>query len=183
MNWFNLLFLLALSCLFSTRLFAQSEVKHGFDVEIDPIAFALNGFSLHGGYLTGPWRFDLGIFGLDIPEWAHGNEGFKVSARGTGWKADRFLRGLSDGFFIGVEGNVTKTSITHSLSDDNRSATEFSLGIRGGYRWNTGLGNLYVTPWLGLGYILNAKDVTINGEVFKTSPFQPFPTVHIGWTF
>ncbi|WP_397235870.1 hypothetical protein [Parapedobacter composti] len=169
--------------LFPTEVFAQPEKNHGFDIEVDPIAFALNGFSLHGGYLTGAWRFDLGVFGLDVPKWAHGNEGFEARAIGAGWKADRFFRKAPDGFFVGVEGNVTKTTITHTASAGKKDVMEYSLGIRGGYRWNTGLANLYVTPWLGLGYILNAKDRTINGEVYKTGPFQSFPTVHIGWKF
>ncbi|HMQ08866.1 MAG TPA: hypothetical protein PKC30_16315 [Saprospiraceae bacterium] len=167
----------------STQLFAQSEQKKGFDIEVDPIAFVLNGFSFHGGYLTGAWRFDLGVFGLNIPGWAHGNDAFEARAIGAGWKADRFFRRKPDGFFVGIEGNISKTTITHKSLEENLDRVEYSLGIRGGYRWNTGLGNLYVTPWLGLGYILNAKDVQLNGDIYKSSFFQPFPTVHIGWKF
>jgi hypothetical protein len=166
-----------------SELRAQSPHDRGFDIDIDPIAFALNGFSFHGGYITGPYRFDLGIFGLDIPEWLHGNEEFSSSFVGAGWKVDRFFKGYADGFFAGVDGGISRLNVTHTATNTDKDRLQYMLGIRGGYRWNTGLGNLFVTPWIGLGYVLNAKDIEIDGDLFESSAFTPFPTVHIGWKF
>ncbi|MCC5906449.1 MAG: hypothetical protein JJU13_09595 [Balneolaceae bacterium] len=162
---------------------AQSTHDRGFDIDIDPIVFALNGFSFHGGYIAGAYRFDLGVFGLDIPEWLHGNEDFDSSFIGAGWKVDRFFKGYADGFFAGVDGGVSRITVTHTAADVDKDRIQYMLGLRGGYRWNTGLGNLFVTPWIGLGYTLNAKDVEIEGDIFESSSLTPFPTVHIGWRF
>lgn len=161
----------------------QSSGQNGFDIEVDPIAYALNGFSVHGGYTTGSWRFDLGIFGLEFPDWAHDNKAFTSSFIGAGWKADRFLNGEPNGLFIGAEGGITRLEATHQASDTDRSRLNYSLGLRGGYRWNTGLGNVYVTPWLGLGFALNSKDITVDSDTYEAAVFQPFPTIHIGWKF
>ncbi|MEX0685497.1 MAG: hypothetical protein WD267_11105 [Balneolales bacterium] len=149
-----------------TEIKAQSSTSRAFDVEIDPIAYIANGFSVHGGYLTGAWRYDVGIFGLELPEWVHGNEEFTASFIGAGWKIDRFLKGIPDGLFVGAEGGLIRLDVTHKPSELERDRIQYSLGVRGGYRWNTGLGNLYVTPWLGLGFTLNAEDITINGDTF-----------------
>lgn len=162
---------------------AQSTGERGFDIDIDPIAFALNGFSFHGGYLTDAYRFDLGIFGLDMPEWADGNEKFSSAFVGAGWKVDRFLKGYTDGFFAGVDGGISRLNVTHTATNNDKDYLQYMLGVRTGYRWNTGLGNLFVTPWIGFGYVLNAKDIEIDGDIFKASSFTPFPTVHLGWKF
>ncbi len=162
---------------------AQLVKAQQFDIEIDPIAYALKGFSVHGGYLIEAWRIDLGIYGLEIPEAVHGNDGFDSKFFGTGWKLDRFFKGQPDGFFVGVDGGVSRLQVTHQGSNQKANRIEYSLGVRIGYRWNTGLASLYITPWLGLGYTLNAKNLTVNGETFENSAFQPFPTVHVGWKF
>ncbi|MFC3196668.1 hypothetical protein ACFOET_03490 [Parapedobacter deserti] len=169
--------------LFSSKAFAQSDGHGRFDIDIDPIALALNGFSVHGGYLTGAWRFDLGVFGLDIPGWAHGNDAFNSSFVGAGWKVDRFFKGLPDGFFVGIDGGIQRLNVAHKATGADLNRIQYLLGVRGGYRWNTGWGNLFITPWLGMGYVLNAKDVEMEGDAFKSSSFTPFPTVHIGWGF
>ncbi|REL32920.1 hypothetical protein DYD21_13970 [Rhodohalobacter sp. SW132] len=93
------LLIILISVAYYSETHAQSPGERGFDIDIDPIAFALNGFSIHGGYVTGAYRFDLGIFGLDLPEWVHGNEDFDSSFIGAGWKVDRFFKGYADGFF------------------------------------------------------------------------------------
>lgn len=153
------------------------------DVEIDPIAYALEGFSVHTAYGVNGWRFDLGVYGLTLPEAVHGNEGLTARFVGAGWKMDRFIKGGSDGAFLGIDGGVSRKVIEDNDTPDTIQRLEYSMGGRIGYRWMTGLGNLYVTPWVGLGYVFNAKDMEINDKVFENSAIQPFPTVHVGWRF
>ena len=71
----------------------------------------------------------------------------------------------------------------HRESGISEDHTQFSAGVRGGYRWYTGLGNLYLSPTAGLVTSLNSKDFEIEGETFETGPVTPFATVGIGWSF
>lgn len=176
-----MLFLILLPSL--TNAQSNSNNLSVFDIDIDPIAYTMNGFSIHGGYIMGALRFDLGVYGLDLPEWIHNNDDFKASFVGAGWKIDRFFKGYADGFFAGLEGGVAKMNVTHKSSNIEKDQIGYSVGVRTGYRWNTGLGNIFITPWFGLGYNLNPKDVTIEGDTFESARLQPFPTVHIGWKF
>lgn len=163
--------------------FAQPSQHANFDIEIDPIAYTMNGFSVHGGYHIDRWRIDLGVFGLEHPDWLHGNDDFTSSFIGAGWKLDRYFNDYADGWFAGLEGGVMQLEVTHRDIDTEHNRLHYSVGVRGGYRWNTGLGKLYIVPWLGLGVTLNAEDITVNGDVYENSVFQPFPTVHLGWIF
>lgn len=88
-----------------------------------------------------------------------------------------------DGFFFGPEVGVSRLEVTHRESGLNDTHTGYSVGIRGGYRWYTGLGNLYLAPVAGLVYSLNAEDMEIGGEVYEAGAFTPFVTVGIGWSF
>ncbi|MEM1115261.1 MAG: hypothetical protein AAF845_03755 [Bacteroidota bacterium] len=46
------------------------------EVEADPIAYALSGYSGHVGYVAGRARASVGVFAADAPEFFHGNEGW-----------------------------------------------------------------------------------------------------------
>lgn len=41
--------------------------------------------------------------------------------------------------------------------------------------------SLYVTPWLGVGYVFGLDDVVLAGESFTMSPLAVFPAVHVGY--
>ena len=56
------------------------------DVEVDPTAYALGGHSLHAGIARGHWRVDLGNFAMDLPAFAHADDGVAVSFDGFGAK-------------------------------------------------------------------------------------------------
>ncbi|REL32921.1 hypothetical protein DYD21_13975 [Rhodohalobacter sp. SW132] len=86
-------------------------------------------------------------------------------------------------FFAGVDGGVTQLRVTHTTTGNEKDRLQYMLGVRTGYRWSTGLGNLFVTPWIGFGYVLNADDIEIDGDMYESSAFTPFPTIHVGWKF
>lgn len=169
----------ALALLLAAPVHAQ---QLGVDAEVDPIAYAANGHSLHVGVWLDAWRFDLGSFAAELPAFAHGNPGFEVHFTGFGAKVDRYLDAEGEGWFFGVEGALVRATIQRpdlQLADDHLQAT---LGVRGGYRW-TFLERFYLQPWIGLGYAFNAKDVTLGEQRFEGSPFTVFPTVHVGYRF
>ncbi len=152
------------------------------DVSVDPIAFFLDGISVHGGYATNGWHFDVEGFSLDVPESVHGNEGLTASQNGLELKLNRYFQGKTKGFFVSAGGGISELKVTGS-EGASKTNFEYSAGFRSGYRWNTGLGNLYLTPLVGLEYTFNPKDLTVGGQTFKNKPLQPYATVNIGWYF
>lgn len=155
-----------------------------FDVEVEPLAYILGGAGIHFGVQPYDWKYTLEIFGLNIPESLHGNEGFDASVLGAEFHFEYFLTDRSPGgFFAGPEISISRLEVTHHDSGIREDYIQFSAGLRGGYCWYTGLGDLYLSPTAGVVTSLNSKDFEIEGDVYETGPLTPFATVGIGWTF
>jgi hypothetical protein len=157
---------------------AQSKVE----IEVDPIAYAFNGFSLHVAKVFGSVRANVGTFGIDVPTAYHGNEGWNSTMRGAGVKLDN-LGSSIDGFFVGVEGGYMRNRYALAASSETVERDVIGIGVRGGYRLPLGKSGLYLAPWVGLGYNFHGDDVVIAGEKFERTPIGVFPTVHVGWRF
>jgi hypothetical protein len=152
------------------------------EIEADPFAWALNGFSLHAAVVQGPVRVSVGVFGIDEPASLHGNDGWRSTMRGAGVKID-YLGSRLDGLFVGGESGYMRSTYTVESSGLSEVRSVIGLGMRGGYRLSVGGSGLYVAPWVGASYNLDGDDVAIGGERFERSPVRVFPTVHIGWRF
>src|SRR5687767_8761741 len=72
------------------------------DMEVDPTAYILDGYSLHVGLGWKRLRVDLGAFAIAVPEAIHGNEGFSSSFDGFGAKLQLFPFGEQRGGFVGI---------------------------------------------------------------------------------
>ncbi|HEX6496373.1 MAG TPA: hypothetical protein VF018_12865 [Acidobacteriaceae bacterium] len=154
------------------------------EVEADPTAYALNGYSVHVGV---PFqrrnRVQAGVYGYDLPSFYGVASGFRERGNGATFKYDRFLRHRTAGFFAGADGNYTRTRYTLKATDHSTDRGDVTIGPRIGYRWDIGP-HLYVTPWFSCGYILNLGDaVVIDGKKADRNSFGYFPTLHIGWRF
>lgn len=161
---------------------AQDKVQK-ISIETEPVAYILGGAGITGSYRYGPWTYSIEAYGgLTVPESLHGNEGFSAALKGLILQAERFITG-TDGFYLGPEFGIASAEITLDSSNESKTHTGYSLGLRGGYHWNTGLGHLYLSPVVGLGYTLNAKDIEIANQTFETKAFMPWGTVGIGWSF
>lgn len=159
---------------------AQEKVQR-FSIETEPVAFLLNGAGVTGSYQSGAWTYSIELYGeLSVPESQHGNEGFSTALKGVILQAERFISG-TDGFYLGPEVGIASAEITLKSDNESKTYTGYSVGLRGGYHWNTGLGNLYLSPVVGVGYTLNAKDIEVADERFESKPFMPWGTVGIGW--
>ena len=160
---------------------AETAERAGVDIEIDPLAYAIGGASVHVGLHTGPVRFDLGAFSLKVPEWLHGNEGFTAQGHGFGLKADLFPRKDHTGFHLGPQLDITHQTVTHDATGESALYREIATGGRVGYRIQHRSG-LYVNPWIGAIYrITSPTEIDLGGETYTQGKVVPFPTVHLGW--
>jgi Protein of unknown function (DUF3575) len=155
-----------------------------WEVESDPTAYALKGFSAHVGHtvFNGRMRWQIGAFGAETPEWIHGNKGFTENSRGGTIKIDYFpLRPLR-GLFFGADSNYSR--VRYALEDTHERAYGNIVGIgpRVGYRFGLGK-HLYLNPWVSTDYQFNAKDVSISGKIFHEKKYSIFPAIHVGWKF
>jgi hypothetical protein len=162
--------------------YSTSSTAQRFDIEIDPIAYALKGYSVHGGYLWSSFRLDAGVFGIEVPEAVHGNDGFRNRIDGVGTKLDFYLIEPGSKLFVGLESGIMRSTVEWRDTGEKVARTLYGVGVRIGYRLVV-REHFTVTPWIGLGYTLNAADQHVSGRVFETSAFQPFPTIHLGYSF
>jgi hypothetical protein len=155
-----------------------------WEAEVDPMAYALNGFSVHVGHpiFDRRSRLQFGAFGAETPEWIHGNSGFTEDSRGATFKFDYFPTRPVGGLFFGADTSYSRVRYELNQTHECTYRNLVALGPRVGYRLNFGQ-HLYVSPWVSVDYQFNAKDVTISGKIFHESRYSVFPAVHLGWRF
>lgn len=151
------------------------------DVEVDPLAYALGGSSVHVGIHQGRLRADLGAFSLDVPEAFHGNADFSLSMAGAGLKLDYFAFTRRSGLHMGAEVSVVKSTVIEVQSTQAERHINATIGARLGYRIDISKA-FYVDPWIGLGYV-SGRDLQIAGRTYSHSNLSVFPTVHLGYRF
>lgn len=163
----------------------ESKAQHthqSLNLETEPVAYIMDGAGFTGAYQHGAWTYSIEAYGLKIPESMHGNQAFSADLKGIGLQFERFISG-TDGFFAGPEISFTTLDLTHDPSGNTESHFNYAFGVRAGYHWNTGLGNLYLSPVLGLSYALNSENININNDTFESGPVTPWGTIGIGWSF
>ena len=153
------------------------------DLETEPVAYLLRGAGGTVAGQIGEWRLTLEGFYVRQPQFLHGNEGFEASTWGgelhTGW----FFTDGPGGWFVGPEFGITRQDVTHRETETTKHHIEYAVGLRGGYRWYPGLGNLYLNPHGGVSFTLNPRDFDIAGDTFESGRLTPFATLGIGWSF
>ncbi len=162
-----------------------------FEFETDPIAFILKGYSAHLGYQTGHFRWDVGVYGVEVPSFFSGYDNFDIRSNGAGIKLD-YLFQKRKGLLVGIESNISRERVSPKSNDDKdltKRFTNVALGMRVGYRWMLGskkndYKGLYIFPWVSfLSVNLNPQSAIIQGEEYKQKTFSVFPTVHFGYSF
>ncbi len=155
------------------------------DVEVDPLAYVLDGHSLHVGVRIEHQRFDLGNFAAAVPKVFHGNEGFSSYFSGLGAKWDLCWRPDCNGAFAGLDASLAHNWITFDMTGETARRRYLVAGIRAGYRFtfrDDGKG-LFIVPWASIGYSWLSKPVTFGGQTFNDRRVAIFPTVHVGYAF
>jgi len=165
----------------ASALMAPITAHAAWDAEVDPIAFALSGYSAHVGYQVSHLRADLGIYGAKVPEVWHGNEGWTERTKGVGAKLD--WTGSDQGLFAGVDGEYNRTKYTWRYTAESVSRSAPAVGGRVGYRFVLSQTRLYISPWVGIDYTFGEIGASIGGRKFDEKRISLFPTVHLGWRF
>lgn len=170
---------------FCTASFGQKKAH--FDIEVDPIAYALKGYSVHLGYQPKAIRFDIGVYGLEEPSFYSLNKDFKVKLNGVGFKA-AYYGNKAGGWFAGIGTDYGFVNATHKISKENDKGNTVGVGVNGGYRFLLGKANktgtgFYITPWLGVDKVFLVNKPVFTAAGYKTQDIRFFPTVHLGWRF
>lgn len=161
---------------------AATDSASPFDVEVDPLAYVARGYSLHLGARVSRLRFDFGSFGLLVPQFVHGQEGFEAQMDGYGVKLDVYLAAPSSGPFVGVEGSWLHQEIIDEETQIRAEAYSVQAGGRFGWEFKLGSG-FYAKPWVGIGHSFGKDNVAVAGKTFQQSSLLIFPTVHLGYVF
>jgi hypothetical protein len=175
------------ACLFaysSLSLAAVARAASG-DVEIDPVAYIVDGYSLHVGLRVAHQRFDLGNFAAAAPELFHGNPGFGSYFSGLGAKWDLCRREDCNGAFAGLDVSVAHNWVTLKATGETVDRRQVVAGFRAGYRFtfrDDGKG-FFVVPWASVGYSWFSHSVTLGGQTFNDRRIAVFPTIHVGYAF
>jgi hypothetical protein len=171
----------------SYGLKAQSlRSQNKIEIEIDPLAYVLKGYSFHFIYTHNHIRYDAGIFGLEQPKSLSGNKKFKAVSKGVGFKVNYQFKPLNS-FYTGVDVGIGKTKVTSNITGDSDTNNDINIGIHVGYKVfpfakkHNFLKGLYLTPWVGVSY--NYFYNTVKFFDYKENPVGYFATVHLGYRF
>lgn len=160
----------------------KSEKLHPFAIEVDPIAYILSGYSIHGLYQYKKFRFDVGIYGLKQPQFYSDNKDFTTRTMGVGFKTNYFLN-RSETWFIGAGLGWTKERIEQKISSRREKQNFIGLGVHTGLRFNLFKTRFYISPWVSLDYNFPLDKIQFESDEYKTKKISIFPTIHLGYKF
>lgn len=156
-------------------------VHAGWLVEVDPLAYALRGYSFHGGYhFSSGLTLDLGIYGLHVPESVGSQKSYQTQFQGYGGKI-HYTGKSPDGFFAGIGFGQSQVTALEIISREEVSGEVQTAGVQFGYRVD--IGKLYITPWVGFDYALKELKMSTTNTTYEHQRFSVFPTVHLGYQF
>ncbi|MBX3204842.1 MAG: hypothetical protein KF764_07225 [Labilithrix sp.] len=161
---------------------APAASRFHFDLETDPTAFVFRGYSLHAGLGWKHLRLDVGAYAMDLPGFVESNEGFASSFHGAGAKLQLFLFDEQKGGFVGIDGGINHLRTDLEGTGRHASQDQISVGVNFGWRFALPF-DLYATPWLGVSYSPNVRDMEVAGKTYRANAMMVFPAVHLGYRF
>ena len=160
-----------------------------FLVEIDPLTYVQEGYSLHLRYHTDPWTLGVGTYAIDLPLVL-----VELNDRNEGWQdkidsayvffLDYHLSREKNTWLVGLE----ITTQSHEVKFENQTASFDAVAYltRVGYHYEPFDNGLYLFPWVGVGYtnILSGSPSLASGdETFDLKNVTSFATLHVGYRF
>lgn len=178
--------MLFLFCLLASQAQAQKRLPAQFEVEVDPLAYFLNGYSVHAAATYSSFRSSVGVFAIEQPAFFINNDAFSVYSSGFDVKTD-YLFGEIDGWHAGLQITYGKDDVTLKETQQETALWGINIGIRGGYRFMLANAEnekgLYINPWMAVIYSPNPSTVINGNHKYKQSSLSPFPAIHVGWQF
>lgn len=166
---------------------AQQNPKPHLEIETDPLAYVLRGYSAHAAITYGEFRTSVGVYGIEPPDFLKGNDAFYVFTSGFDFKTD-YLFGSARGVHAGIQATYSRDRIGLIDATYRENLWGLNIGIRGGYRFLFGKAEnhyrgFYIAPWAALMYNPSPKTVRHGDADYKQAAWFPFPTLHVGWRF
>jgi hypothetical protein len=173
----------------------KSENKTTFSIETDPSTFAFGGYAFHIRIKPKNSQHLLigaGTYGMDMPDFLIN---MNADNKDKGWNVrinsafslfgEYYFKEANSKWFVGLQAGVQNFKNTNDNIPDKESKYSNVLIMPSiGYNWQPFNFPLYIKPWFGLGYVSKISgDNTIDNLNYNISPFSPFVTVHIGYTF
>ena len=166
----------------------EKKIKNTWEIEIDPIAYVLKGYSAHGIYQHNHYRYDLGVFGIEQPESYHGNKGYSLMSLGFGTKVTYLIKGIP-GFYTGLGSGIAFHEAQNTTTNEKADGASASIGVILGYRLffknvkSPDLKGFYITPWASFDYNYHFRKIDFANYDFEMKTFSIFPTIHLGYRF
>jgi hypothetical protein len=177
---------------------AQEKTKKNdrtkISVEVDPATFVWKGYGIH--LRIQPKNFDhlligFGTYALDMPNALvdlnskNKNKGWNVRInQGYSLFGEHHFTEVNKKWFIGAQIGIQEFKIGKEGLIGNSKFKNFLGMIYVGYTFKPFKNNLYIKPWLGIGYTTKISGSNILGNnTYDIDPLAKFATVHIGYTF
>ncbi|MEO7049822.1 MAG: hypothetical protein ABI091_31245, partial [Ferruginibacter sp.] len=99
-----------------------------FELEVDPLAYVLNGYSVHGSYNYNHFKYDVGFYGIQVPTELDNNKNFTTKSIGFGLKV-AYLFKYVNGFYIAFDGDFLQNDVTAKKTGEKDKGHNVGLGI------------------------------------------------------
>lgn len=176
-----------LFCLYTFQGTAQIKMPATLEVEVDPLAYFLKGYSVHAAVTYGSFRSSAGVFAIEQPAFFVNNDTFSVYSSGFDVKTD-YLFGKTKGWHAGLQMTYGKEKVALKETQQEEEFWGVNIGIRAGHRFMFGkedhnFKGFYINPWIALIYSTDPATITMGDHQYQQSSFSPFPAIHVGWRF
>lgn len=172
---------------------AQTE-RAQFSLEIDPITYAFQGFSLHARITPKGSQhlfLGLGAYAMNMPDVlvnsnkANREEGWNSRLnQGYSFFFEYHFAEVNKKFFVGAQTGIQEYKISNLNFENDTKFTNYIAMAYFGYTIKPFKNNLYFKPWAGIGYTSQIGGSNQLGtESYDIAPMAPFATFHVGYTF
>lgn len=175
----------------------KAQEKNGttFSIETDPSTFAFKGYAFHVRIKPKNSQhvvLGAGTYGLNMPTFL---VNMKKENKDKGWNVniknavslfgEYYFKEANQKWFLGLQAGIQTFKISNSnLPNQTAQYSNLLLMPSIGYNWHPLKNNLYIKPWLGMGYTTKISgDNNIQNLKYAISPKSNFLTVHLGYTF